>query len=208
VSLARDEDDGEVREPAREESDSGVEDVGGRQPHHGDAERGDSEDKRGRRRRRGRRGGRNREGREHTARAREPERGVEQVSPDVHPAGDWNGHADDASHGASSPQAAADMPREARRDEPAVAASTADDEGLRPARARQSVMAPKAEPPHYAEPEPRRRTEESRTPEPAHSTDADRFGGSDPVHTPSPTPTDEAAQPTRKGWWQKRFGSG
>jgi ribonuclease E len=193
VSPARDEEDREAREAPHESG--GVEDVGAsHEPRHGDGERGDAEEKRGRRRRRGRRGGRNREGREGRERivpaGDEREHGGRQPSPDAHPAGDWNGHTGETGE-ASPHEPATDAPRDTHRDEPYVAAV---DTGAQSHREVDEQRANDGDaPPH--------------TPEPAHATDAERFAQSEPVRTPPPVDSDEPAQPARKGWWQKRFGN-
>ena len=190
VSPARDGDEQEVSEAPRESD--GVEDVGGsHEPRHGDAERGDAEEKRGRRRRRGRRGGRNREGREggeRTAHASDREHGGEQPSPDARPAGDWNGHTGETAREASPREPTTEAPHDTHRDEPYVA--TIDTQAQ-----------------SYREVEEQRAGDVQRMPEPVHAADADRFTQSEPVRTPPPVESDEPAQPARKGWWQKRFGS-
>ena len=193
MSPTRDDDDREVREAPRESE--GVEEVGGgHEPRHADAERGDAEEKRGRRRRRGRRGGRNREGREgheRTAHAGgEREHGGErQPPPEAHHSGDWNGQRGGtrlAKHRRTSPQ-----PK--RRTIRTVMSRMS----------RPSVQQAQS----HREVEEQRAGDMQRTPEPAHAADADRFAQSEPVRTPPPVESDEPAQPARKGWWQKRFGS-
>ena len=208
ASAAPDADDGEVRQPAREDSDSDVETIGGHQPRHGDAERGEAErgeaeEKRGRRRRRGRRGGRNREGREHVARPGEREPNGEQPSARAHPEGDWNGQADEAASPGALSQA--DTPHEPRRETFEIAASAVDDDSSRRATASAPAAAMEARPQRQVEEQ--RISDVQRTPEPAHA-DAHRFARSEPTLTPPAAATEEPAQPSRKGWWQKRFGNG
>jgi ribonuclease E len=183
-STDRDADDQDVRE-APHESEAVEEVGGGRQPRQGDAERGDVDEKRGRRRRRGRRGGRNREGRERTSHTSDRGHNGDLPSPEAHSAGDWNGHAGEAADEVPLREPAPEAPHDTHNDEPYVAANVDT-----------------AAQPHFGE-EEQPAGNVQRASEPAHVDDADRFAQSEPVH---PSPAEEPAQPTRKGWWQKRFG--